>query len=112
MSTAQAAQGGAAQRVLIAQSAMSYPATSRENFYVAVTRGRKSVTIYTDDKQELAAAVARSQPRRFASDLMAGRRAAPKGRLQRGFDAICRRMAAIRLARESQQQERELTHAR
>jgi conjugative relaxase-like TrwC/TraI family protein len=70
VTTAQAAQGRTVDHVLIAQSAMSYPASSREGFYVAVSRGRKSATIYTDDKRELKQAVERSSPRLSAAELV------------------------------------------
>jgi conjugative relaxase-like TrwC/TraI family protein len=70
VSTAQAAQGRTVQHVLISQTAASYPAGSRESFYVAVSRGQRSATIYTDDKEELREAVARSHPRMSATELV------------------------------------------
>jgi len=70
VSTAHASQGLTVDHVLIAQSAMSYPASSREGFYVSVSRGRKSATIYTDDKRDLKEAVDRSAPRPSATELV------------------------------------------
>ena len=112
VNTGQAAQGRTVDRVLIAQSAMSTPAASRENFYVAVTRGRKSATIYTDDKRELLSAVTRNQPRRSATELLAGRRAVPRGRLQRGVDAVRRAIVAAKRMMQETLQQKELAYAR
>lgn len=70
VSTSQSAQGRTCQHVLIAQTAASFPAGGRENFYVAVSRGRKSATIYTDDKEELRNAVQHSDPRLSALELV------------------------------------------
>jgi conjugative relaxase-like TrwC/TraI family protein len=114
VSTSHAAQGRTVDRVLIAQSAMSYPAASRENFYVAVTRGRKSATIYTDDKEELAKAIKRSHPRRSATELIDGRRQPVDGRPKRRFSVIRRAMiAARRIVRQPERHKhRELDHAR
>jgi ATP-dependent exoDNAse (exonuclease V) alpha subunit len=70
VTTAQASQGRTVDHVIVCQTGESYPASSREGFYVAVSRGRKSAMIYTDDKRELKQAVERSNPRMAASELM------------------------------------------
>jgi hypothetical protein len=67
--TGHASQGKAVDRVFIAQSAESMRASSQEQFYVGVSRGRRSVTVFTDDKKELYGAVRRSGERRGAHDL-------------------------------------------
>lgn len=51
--TSHSSQGATVDRVFMAQSAESFAATSKEQFYVSVSRGRKSVTIYTDSKENL-----------------------------------------------------------
>ena len=51
--TAYSSQGSSVQRVIIAQSSESFPASNREGFYVAVSRGKESVTLYTDDREGL-----------------------------------------------------------
>lgn len=51
--TSYAAQGKTVDHVLIAQPASTFPATDAKQFYVSVSRGRESVTIYTDDKEAL-----------------------------------------------------------
>lgn len=60
VSTSHASQGRSVQHVLIAESADSYPAASREQFYVSASRGRKSARIYTDSKEELLHAISES----------------------------------------------------
>lgn len=71
--TSHASQGKTVDRVLIGQSADSFPASSREQFYVSVSRGREKATIYTDDKSALLGAVQRSDDRLTATELVAGR---------------------------------------
>jgi len=51
--TSYAAQGKTVDHVLIAQPASTFPATDAKQFYVSVSRGRESATIYTDDKEAL-----------------------------------------------------------
>lgn len=71
-STSHSAQGRTVDHVLIAQSADSIPASGMEQFYVSVSRGRKSVTVYTDDKESLLDAVSRADERISATDLVRG----------------------------------------
>lgn len=68
--TSVGAQGKTVDRVFIAESAMSYPAASREQFYVSVSRGQKSGMIYTDDYASLADAVRKSDRRMSATELV------------------------------------------
>ena len=97
VSTGQAAQGRTVDRVLVAHSAASAPASGRENFYVAVTRGRRSATIFTDDKAALIDAVARADHRPSATELVAARDAAV---------AVAARRAAEHAARRDRRRER------
>ena len=69
VSTPHAAQGRNVQHVIVAQSSMSSPASSMEGFYVAASRGRRSLSIWTDDKRELREAIQRSDPRPSATEL-------------------------------------------
>lgn len=66
--TSHAAEGKTVDRVFIGQSAQSFRASSREQFYVSVSRGRESVTIYTDDKAALKSRVVQSAARISASE--------------------------------------------
>jgi conjugative relaxase-like TrwC/TraI family protein len=68
--TSHAAQGKTVDRVFIAQSAESYPASSQEQFYVSASRGRESVTIFTDNKDDLLRALQRSSERLSATELV------------------------------------------
>ena len=70
--TSHASQGKSVDRVLIGQSADSFPASSREQFYVSVSRARKEATIYTDSQDELLKAVQRSDDRLTATELLSG----------------------------------------
>lgn len=71
--TSHASQGKTVDRVLIAQSSASFPASSREQAYVSVSRARERATLYTDDKEALLAAVSRSDDRLTATELTGGR---------------------------------------
>ena len=55
-----------------AEGAESLPAASREQFYVSVSRGRKSAKIYTDDKEALLERIHETSHRLSATELMAG----------------------------------------
>jgi conjugative relaxase-like TrwC/TraI family protein len=74
--TSHASQGKTVDQVLIAQSALSAPVSSREQFYVSVSRGREGVRIYTDDKEALRAQILRSGQRGSATELLERRLAA------------------------------------
>ncbi len=56
--------------VFIAQSNDSFPASSREQFYVSCSRARKGITIYTDSKADLLEAVSQSDERLTAMELI------------------------------------------
>jgi conjugative relaxase-like TrwC/TraI family protein len=67
--TSHASQGKTVDRVFIGQSSESFPASSREQFYVSVSRARERATIYTDDKAALLEAVSHSDERLSATEL-------------------------------------------
>ncbi len=69
VTTSHAAQGKTVDRVIIGQSAESFPATNREQFYVSASRGRQQALIFTDDKEALKVEIQRSQPKAAAHDL-------------------------------------------
>lgn len=68
--TSHSSQGKTVDHVLIAQGAMSFGATSREQFYVSVSRGKTGISIYTDNKQELKEAIQQSGERRTAAEVV------------------------------------------
>ena len=90
--TSHASQGKTVDRVLIGQSAQSFPASSREQFYVSVSRGRQQATIYTDDKKSLLDAVSHSDDRMTATEFVAGKehyeRTVAVQRMQRQLDPV------------------------
>jgi conjugative relaxase-like TrwC/TraI family protein len=67
--TSHASQGKTVDRVFIGQSARSFAASSREQFYVSASRGREQAIVYTDDKQALMEAVSRADERMTATEL-------------------------------------------
>ncbi len=69
VTTSYASQGKTVQHVLIAQSTESGGASSAEQFYVSTSRGKKSVEIFTDDKEELRNQIQRSHQRLSATEL-------------------------------------------
>ncbi len=69
--TSVASQGKTVDRVLIGQSQESGPAASREQFYVAVSRGRHGARLYVDDKAAVRTAIGRSDRPVSAGELAA-----------------------------------------
>lgn len=67
--TSHASQGRTVDRVLVGQSGASFAASSREQFYVSASRGRRQVLVYTDDKADLLRSVARDEERLSATEL-------------------------------------------
>jgi conjugative relaxase-like TrwC/TraI family protein len=70
--TSHASQGKTVDRVFIGQSAQSFPASSREQFYVSASRGREQVMVFTDDKAELLHAIHRTDERLSSTELVKG----------------------------------------
>lgn len=69
VATSHAAQGRTVDWVFVAQSRAALGASSAEQFYVSVSRGREGVRVYTDDRAALAAAIAKTSHRRSAVEL-------------------------------------------
>jgi conjugative relaxase-like TrwC/TraI family protein len=86
--TSHASQGKTVDRVFIGQSSESFPASSREQFYVSVSRARQQARVYTDDKESLLDAVSRSDDRMTATEFVANHD-------RRSRVAHLQRMAAI-----------------
>jgi len=70
--TSHASQGKTVQRVFVGQASESFPASSREQFYVSASRAKERVTVYTDDKEALLEAVSKSDERLSATELVNG----------------------------------------
>ena len=73
VATSHASQGKTVDDVYISQSSESFPASSAEQFYVSVSRGKNKVKIFTDSKSELLEHVRRSGARMSAVELIQGR---------------------------------------
>jgi hypothetical protein len=92
--TSHSSQGATVDRVFIAQSAQSFAATSKEQFYVSVSRGRESVTIYTDSKEALKDEIKQTSARplaiEFEQKAMAQLDASKLGALRRKVNLLGR----------------------
>ena len=69
VSTSHSAQSKSVRDVLVAQSEMSFAASSREQFYVSVSRGKSSIRIYTDSRKGLQEAVGNTSARQSGIEL-------------------------------------------
>ena len=110
VSTSHASQGKTVDRVFIGQSADSFGASSKEQFYVSVSRGREQALIFTDDKQDLFKAIDRSDERLSGTELVhhldpAIQRAIRERQAERELDATI-----IPFNPAHHQQDREPTH--
>ena len=104
--TSQSSQGKTVDVPLIALGSESFVAANRENLYVALSRGREAVRLYTDDKEAMMEAVQCSSARLSATELMAGeaqkrmRKAVERERLyrhvRRGFSPAPRAQRGLR----------------
>ena len=63
VSTSYSAQGKTVDDVIVSQSADSFPASSREQFYVSSSRARENLWVYTNSRIELLEAVGASHER-------------------------------------------------
>ena len=70
--TAYGSQGKTVDHVLFSDSAIR-AATNAQQWYVTISRGRKSIQIFTPDKDQLRHAIIRSGERELALDLLATR---------------------------------------
>ncbi len=70
--TSLSSQGKSPQHVLVAQGMQSFPASSREQEYVSLSRGKQSARLYTDNKPELLRRVQESSHRASATELVEG----------------------------------------
>lgn len=70
--TSHSSQGMTVDKVMIGLSSESFPATYQRTAYVAVTRGKESAQIFTDDRTELLKAVVRLDDPMSATDLANG----------------------------------------
>jgi conjugative relaxase-like TrwC/TraI family protein len=102
--TSHASQGKTVDKVFIGQSSLSFPASSRRQFYVSVSRGREQALVFTDDKRELLKAVERPDEPLSATEFAQTRRRKPQLRQRlRKHLATMRRLAAFAQTHEQWQ---------
>lgn len=67
--TSHVSQGSTVHRAFVAQSSLSFAASSPEQLYVSASRAKQRVDIFTDSKAGLLAAVSRHRPKTLATDV-------------------------------------------
>jgi conjugative relaxase-like TrwC/TraI family protein len=115
--TSVASQGMDDQVPFLAQSTTSRGAASTEQFYVSVSRGIKSLHLYTDDKEALRASVVRSSQARTAAEVFEAsqrqQKAEAQSRRKAWWQRQRRRTAALgrqKAARQQQQISESVKH--
>lgn len=107
--TSHASQSATVDRVIIGQASESFGASSQEQLYVSVSRGRESATIYTDDKAALLDAAIQVDERVTATEFLSAG-------ISRGLNPVSDRTGdADRLQPQSAQRpqpEEEFAHER
>lgn len=101
--TSLSSQGKSPQNVLVAQGAQSFPASSLEQEYVSLSRGKRSARLYTDDKAALMERVKESSHRASATELLEG---AVTGSIKPVTRAVLRQLTAQRFQRYAEQMRR------
>lgn len=83
--TSHASQGATVDKVFVAISSQSLPATDQRTAYVAVTRGKEQALIFTDDRTELLRAMSRPDNPMSATELAGSSpdKATPRGQLKK-----------------------------
>jgi conjugative relaxase-like TrwC/TraI family protein len=67
--TSYSSQGLTVDKVIIAQSETSLPASTKEQAYVSYSRGKKEISIYTDNKQNLIEALKKNKQQYHAIEI-------------------------------------------
>ncbi|MGA2051714.1 MAG: MobF family relaxase [Opitutales bacterium] len=86
--TSHSSQGKTVDEVLLVASSQSFPAVSREQFYVSISRGREQCRIFTDDKEGLRERVELSRQRKAAVELAPEWKEIYAALSQRGYKPI------------------------
>lgn len=69
--TSNTSQGKTVDKVIVAQSSYSFKASTMEQFYVSVSRGKEAVSVYTDNKQDLQNIVCNRSTERISAQSVA-----------------------------------------
>jgi conjugative relaxase-like TrwC/TraI family protein len=67
--TSHASQGDTVDKLFVAISSQSVPATNQRTAYVALTRGKEQVALFTDDRKDLLKAISRPDDPMSATEL-------------------------------------------
>jgi conjugative relaxase-like TrwC/TraI family protein len=116
--TSHASEGATVDREFVGMASDSFPATNQRSAYVAWTRGREQVLVYTDDRQELLKAICRPDEPLTATELAESANGKLPSRNGHGNTMAAVRQQAAMLARNLHQQgtvsraQRELDHDR
>jgi conjugative relaxase-like TrwC/TraI family protein len=94
--TSHASQGDTVEKVFVAISSQSLPATNERTAYVALTRGREQAMVFTDDRKELLKAISRPDDPMSATELAESTNGKPtmRDRLAKTL-GVARRLAAF-----------------
>lgn len=117
--TSFAAQGKSIDRVLIAESSKSFPAVSREQAYVSISRGEQDSAIYTDSKEALRERIQHTTEHLTATELF--KQPSRKSKLEKHLSHLKRltlqnwfksglTKAQIRAMKEQQRERKELAY--
>jgi len=91
--TSHASQGLTVDKVFVGMSSESFPATGQRTAYVALTRGKEQVQIFTDDRKELLRAISRRDEPLSATELAESTKQKPAKRARR--QALAHQLAAV-----------------
>ncbi len=96
--TSHASQGDTVEKVFVAISSQSLPATNERTAYVAVTRGREQAQIFTDDRIAMLKAVSRPDDPMSATELSQAPLPKPtlRGRFRK-YQTTAQELAAVAL---------------
>ena len=80
--TSNSSQGKTVDKVIVAQSSYSFGASTQEQFYVSVSRGKEAVSVYTDNKQDLQNVVCNRSSERISAQAVADQAQAGEKKIQ------------------------------
>jgi conjugative relaxase-like TrwC/TraI family protein len=86
--TSHASQGATVDRVFVGLSSQSFAATTDRTAYVALTRGRERAEVFTDDRDELLAAISRHDEPLSATDIAEQPRVVRRTPAQPAIEAV------------------------
>ena len=79
--TSNTSQGKTVDKVIVAQSSYSFGASTKEQFYVSVSRGKEAVSVYTDSKEDLQNIVSNRSTERISAHDVADKAGAAENKI-------------------------------